>query len=242
MKQMRHTRLSQRAKSVLVGCALAWSVGSAVRAQDANIFNIKTFDEAAVVLTTGTVRTGKLSLFVERDVLRLMCPNDSIYTLPARLVRGFAAKDDPTQQRKNDSYVALQRIYRTFPLLRDKGSSPVGFGFYEQLSRGSGPVLLLRREHSVPCEGFIGGNSLNASGERMVITGSTDCDAVAVLYLRTAAGDVVLLRKPKDVLDYFPRESSKLRAYAAENSLQYTSARDLALLVNYANTLIDNKP
>jgi hypothetical protein len=60
---------------------------------------------------------------------------------------------------------------------------------------------------------------------------------VSVFYLYPVRGGVVELRKPKDVLKHFPQHAQQLRTYARQNGLQYANARELSLLVSYANTL-----
>ena len=233
----------QPVKTIVLVGALEWGSCPAIRAQDASLMNIKVFQEGAVVLVTGNILTGGLQLYPERGVLRIVCTNDSTYTLPARLVRGFAAKDDPTQLRKGETYVTLQRIFRTFPLPPGKKNSPVVIGFYEQLNQGPGPTLLLRREHIPPCEVAVLGNNTGANGLRNTITSNTyPCKTIATLFLSTVAGEVVVLRKPQDVLDYLPSEAPKLRNYMAENKLSYANLRDLSFLVNYANTLVKKSP
>ncbi|WP_201980592.1 hypothetical protein [Hymenobacter rubidus] len=183
-------------------------------------------------------------LYPEKELLSLRCPNDSTYTLPAHLVRGFAVKDAPDQQRAGDTYIALQRIFRVFPLPAIKGSSPVAWGFYEQLSRGPGAVLL-RRERAVGYQELLHGSfpSLNGLAARpqptiTVYPGAT----IVTLYLATAVGAVFKLRKPQDVLKYFPDRETQLRAYVRENGLNLSNDRELSFLVNYANTLAKPTP
>ncbi|HEX8659189.1 MAG TPA: hypothetical protein VF690_16740 [Hymenobacter sp.] len=62
--------------------------------------------------------------------------------------------------------------------------------------------------------------------------------ATVTLYLGTATGSVVALRKPQDILKHFARHAPALRAYARQNELDYTdNLRDLSFLIDYANTL-----
>ncbi|UOQ77070.1 hypothetical protein MUN84_21885 [Hymenobacter sp. 5516J-16] len=57
-------------------------------------------------------------------------------------------------------------------------------------------------------------------------------------YLGLPNGNVLTLRNPKkDLLNYFHAHSRQIEQYAKENKLSYTEARELAYLVNYANSL-----
>lgn len=230
-------------KDGFIGALLAIGACLPSQAQDAPI-TVKPFTEAAVVLTTGTILTGTLVLYPEKETIVLRCPNDSTYTLPARLVRGFAAKDAPDQQRTGDTYVALQRIFRVFPLPVTTSASPVAWGFYEQLSRGPGAVLL-RRERAVGYQELLHGNFPGSNGlptrtqpTITVYPGAT----IVTLYLATAAGAVFSLRKPQDVFRYFSATEPQLRAYVRENGLDLSNDRELSFLVNYANTLAKSTP
>ncbi|MFC6224785.1 hypothetical protein ACFP2F_16165 [Hymenobacter artigasi] len=234
---------------MFIGVALSVGICRASHAQDAVTkdavtTDVKFFTEAAVVLTTGTILTGTLVLYPERQVLALKSANDSTYTLPARLVRGFAAKDAPDQQRAGDTYLALQRIFRVFPLPATKSTSPVAWGFYEQLSRGPG-VVLLRRERAVGYQeslrgNFPGSNGLATQTPPMItfFPGAT----IITLYLATVAGAVVPLRKPQDVFKHFPAMEPQLRAYVRENGLNLSNDRELSFLVNHANSLAKPTP
>lgn len=213
-------------------------------AQVAFMTQVKPFTEAAVVLTTGTILTGTLIFYPEREQISLRCPNDSTYTLPAKLVRGFAVKDAPGQQRKGDTYIALQRIFRVFPLPKTKHTASGTWGFYEQLSRGPG-AMLLRREQAVGYEQRFSANrsGLNMSAARAQPTITVyPSEIIVTLYLAMAAGEVFALRKPQDVLKYFPAKEQQLRAYVRENKLNLSNERELSFLVNYANTLVQPTP
>ncbi|MDB5233243.1 MAG: hypothetical protein JWR44_236 [Hymenobacter sp.] len=215
------------------------------QAQDPRLMNFKSFLAAAVVLNSGVIMTGSLRFYYDQDIIALTCANDSTYTLSAHLVRGFVAKDDPIQQRPEDTYITLQRIFRTFSLPTGKDSLPAK-GFYEQLSRGPGPVLLLRREQVVPVLMAIPPTpvSSNANPGPAPRTFSFQSAVITnTLYLGTATGTLVVLRKPAAVFKHFAQHASQLHAYARQNKLHYTdNIRDLSFLVNYANTLPNLKP
>lgn len=206
----------------------------------------KSFPESALVLTTGVMLTGTLRLYPDDEVVSVTCANDRTYTLPARLVKGFAVKDPlPDQLGSPDPFLRSERVFRVFPVARarDDTSRLPAWGFYEQLSQGPGPVLLLRHEKAHPNETIIL-HTPDALGNPNPLTitfctGTTD----ATFYLRTAAGSVVRLRKPQHLLRLFlPHQAALLRTYARENGLRYANPNDLAFLVNYVNTLPKHVP
>ncbi len=211
-------------------------------AQALPLVGVKSYAEAAVLLATGAVRTGHLRFYYHLDVIALTSANDSTDLLPAERVRGFAARDAAAAQAPGDAFVALERVFRTFPLPAAQ-RSPTGWGFYEQLSQGPGPVLLLRRQEATVDRVIVPARPSTArlpagrpaAGSRVV--DRPGVPAVA-LYLATATGPVVALRRPGHVLRHFPRHKQALRAYARENELRYAdNLRDLAFLVDHANTL-----
>lgn len=208
-------------------------------AQSPALLGFKPYAEAAVVLNTGVVLTGQLRFYYDRDVITLTQANDSTYTLPAQQVRGFAATDAAAEQRAGDTFVALQRIFRTFAVA-PTAKSPSGVGFYEQLNRGPGPVLLLRREGAILVDVLVPAlpPTKQLPAGRPPLTIALPGFPTVALYLATATGPVVALRKPRDVFQHFARHAATLRAYARQNDLRYAdNLRDLAFLVDYANAL-----
>jgi hypothetical protein len=227
-------------RSLLASLAFSISLCAHAQAPQSRVIDYKVFSEAAVVLNTGVIRTGSLRFYPDKDVVVLTCANDSIYTLPARLVRGFSAKYDPVQQphRPGDTYVASNRIFRTFTL-PPKEHATSSWGYYEQLNRGSGPALLLRREQLVPCEIVLPGVGPGALKNQPPQTNTIpDCRIVTTLYLRTVEGALVRLHKPQEVLKYLAPQAAQLRAYVQQNNLHYANFLDLSFLVNYANTIL----
>lgn len=212
------------------------------RAQDSALLDVKAFPEAALMLTTGIMLRGPLRLYPEAEFVSITCANDSIYTLPARLVQWFTVKEPLlTQQPARETYLSAERVFRVFLLATTDNSHLTNWGFYEQLSQGPGPVLLLRREHLLPYElaiarsPFGAGSLPNAPTEPIVIPIYSASNYQTALYLRTAAGTIVRLRKPQ----HLPNQAPLLRAYARENKLHYANLRDLSFLVNYANSLAE---
>lgn len=208
-------------------------------AQAPPLGGFKPYAEAAVVLATGVVLAGELRFYYDRDVVAVTAANGDTYTLAAAQVRGFAARDAATAQRAGDTFVALQRVFRTFPVAPTR-RSPSGVGFYEQLSRGPGPVLLLRREGAILVDVPVPALPPSAQLPTGRPAGTVVLPGVPTLalYLATATGPVVGLRKPADVFRYFARHAAGLRAYARQNNLRYAdNLRDLAFLVDHANSL-----
>lgn len=143
--------------------------------------------------------------------------------------------------------MSVERVFRAFPLATGDQPHLLGWGFYEQLSQGPGPVLLLRREKALPCDIMIPYTPSIAGRPANTFPGPTSTGYTGfvyqtTLYLRTAAGTIVQLRKPQQLLKYLPKQAPLLRAYVRENSLHYANLRDLAFLVNYANTLLKLTP
>lgn len=200
-------------------------LGTGSRAQDTPYLGLeRPFPTAAVVLTTGKMFNGTLALYYDADVILVRSVTDSTYTLSAQDVRAFAVKEAPIQ-RRGDTYVALERVFLTLPTPSKVPATKQAWRFYEQLSPG--PVQLLRRENLMDCNMLI----------RQYYDGTRTCRFVPVFYLYPVKGGVVELCKPKDVLKHFPQHAQQLRTYARQNGPHYANARELSLLVTYANTL-----
>ena len=188
------------------------------------------FSEGAVMLTSGAVVKGEISLDRMSNKLAFMA-NDTIYTLPAQAVRVFAIRGYQTVQRK-EQYVALTRIFHSYPYpwSSKKAHELKMWAFFEELSEG--PVRLLRREQPVSYNYMVPSNS-NRRPNYYSTNGMQ-----TTFYLGTEEGKLVTLRKPKrDLLAYFPKEAPEIKAYAKDNDLSFKNARELAFLVNYANSL-----
>lgn len=131
------------------------------------------------------------------------------------------------------------RIFRTYRWNHDQDYSDFKSpGFFEQLS--AGPVILLRRQ--VMVERTVAdpyGRNLYGPGYPSPITRyGYYTDLKDQLYLATARGEIVPLRNPKkDLLNFFQAHSRQLEQYAKEHRLHFTVSRELAYLVNYANSL-----
>ena len=132
------------------------------------------------------------------------------------------------------------RVFRTFRWNRGNDYSDyTSPAFFEQLSNG--PRMLLRRESLVErtMPGMMGpgmmGPGMMGPGRMM----GTYTDIKDDFYLATPDGRVLALRSPKkDLLVVFHGQARQLEQYAKNNNLSFTVARELAFIVNYANSLV----
>lgn len=141
--------------------------------------------------------------------------------------------------RRNQRDTTRVRIFRTYRWNRDQDYSDFKSpGFFEQLS--AGPTHLLRRqqliERNVADPYYRGAyrGMYGAPGTRY----GTMTDVKDMLYLGTLKGDIVPLRNPKkDLLNYFRAYSRQIEQYAKQHKLNFGVPRELAYIVNYANSL-----
>jgi hypothetical protein len=232
-------------RTFLFTAALVLSLCFSSRAQDSTLVNVKSFPEAALVLTTGAMLTGPLLLYPDAELVSVTCANDSTYTIPARLIQGFAVKDPLSPQLPIlDTYLSTKRVFRVFPLITGSNQHLPSWGFYEQLSQGPGPILLLRREQVlapsnvvIPRAPATISDPLSKPIAPPTITVYSNVVYQTTLYIRTATGTMIQLRKPQHLLKCLPRQAPLLRAYIKDNKLHYNNLRDLSFVVNYANTL-----
>jgi hypothetical protein len=150
----------------------------------------------------------------------------------------------PVPRRRERADTTLMRVFRTYRWNRDNDYSDFRApGFFEQLS--GGPVILLRREglieRPITSNGGPYGYGMGGYGG---MPGSRPMgyytDIKDNFYLGLPNGNVRPLRNPKkDLPSYFHTHARQLAQYAKTNNLNYADARDLAYLVNYANSLGD---
>ncbi|MBT2558387.1 hypothetical protein J7E24_11375 [Hymenobacter sp. ISL-91] len=148
----------------------------------------------------------------------------------------FGATPPPRRRERADTN--LLRVFRVYRWNRNNDYSDFKApGFFEQLS--GGPVILLRREGLV--ERPITAGSPYGYGGYSGMPGRTLGYYTEVkdnFFLGLPDGTVLPLRTPKkDLPSYFRTHARQLAQYAKTNNLNYTDARDLAYLVNYANSL-----
>ncbi|UYZ57549.1 hypothetical protein [Hymenobacter latericus] len=219
------------------------------------------FASSTVVLTSGDTLRGPLTLHFDRDLLLLDLPDGRVRTIPAGEVRAFAVRGDGQPAE------AATPGMQTRPLRNGRGGQPwFGYNrarlflvhrwnreqpkatlacpaFFELMS--GGPITLYRRCSLVlrraPWAGATFQNAAGFSG-RQPLTDHYYAPAEKY-FLGTPDGQIMRLHHPKrDVLAYFAREASAIAAYARRHHLRFTDARQLALLVDYANSLRPNWP
>ncbi|OUJ74292.1 hypothetical protein [Hymenobacter crusticola] len=223
---MQNTR---RIAAALIGLLLSVSVQAQVQTLVLNP-NAGQFAEGAVMLTSGAVVKGEISLDWMSNKLDLRA-NDTIYTLPAQAVRVFAIRGETAPQKK-EQYVALTRIFHSYsyPWSTKQAPELKMWAFFEQLSEG--PVILLRRKQPISYTYVV------ASNNNQRLRRYSNSEIQTTFYLTTDEGKLVTLRKTKrDLLAYFSKQAPEIKAYAKDNDLSFKNARELAFLVNYANSL-----
>ena len=144
------------------------------------------------------------------------------------------------QERPDTSLVRVFRVYRW-----NHGNDYSDFkspGFFEQLSNG--PRLLLRRESLVQRAANVGspygmgGYGYGGYGYGGMPMTRFYTDIKDDFFLGMPDGTVVALRNPKrDVLNAFRPQARQIEQYVKANRLNYDVARELAYIVNYANSL-----
>lgn len=146
----------------------------------------------------------------------------------------------PPPRRRERPDTSLVRVFRTYRWNHDNDYSDFKSpAFFEQLSNG--PHILLRREALVqrPVT-YSGPYGYGGYGYPygMPRTAGYYTDVRDNFYLGTPSGNVIALRNPKkDLLNVFRRQARQIEQYVKENKLSYTDARELAFIVNYANSL-----
>ncbi|TGD80512.1 hypothetical protein [Hymenobacter wooponensis] len=149
----------------------------------------------------------------------------------------------PVPKRRERPDTALVRVFRVYRWNRDNDYSDFRTpGFFEQLS--SGPTILLRREGLVqrPVNygspyGYGYGTPYGMGRPMGYYTEVKDS-----FFLGLPDGNVLALRNPKkDLLSFFHGHSRQIDQYAKTNKLSFTDPRELAYIVNYANSLSGDK-
>ncbi|GGF25852.1 hypothetical protein [Hymenobacter cavernae] len=177
----------------------------------------------AVVLTSGTQLRGTVMLYPARGVVQVKKASDSVYTFAAPMVQCVAVEEQ--QERITaDKLVSTLRVFRPYYVLNKSSLQPT-WAFFEQIS--DGPVALLRYQR--PSQ-YVSAN--------MVYSTSVDN-----FFLALGTNNVLPLRATKkDLLAFFKQKAPQIEQYAKENNLHYTNARELAFIVNYANSLPAPQP
>lgn len=153
----------------------------------------------------------------------------------------------PLPKRRERPDTSLVRVFRTYRWNRDNDYSDYKSpAFFEQLS--SGPTVLLRREALVERPVYAAGpyGYGGAYGGGYPTGPSRYAGSYSEIkdnfYLGTATGNIIPLRNPKkDLLAAYPKQARQIEKYAKQNNLNFTIARELAFIVNYANSLSEEK-
>ncbi|PJJ60218.1 hypothetical protein [Hymenobacter chitinivorans] len=249
---------------VLVAVGLSLGATTPAAAQQRANFT-QEFGGSTVLLTTGDTLRGPLALHRNEDVIRLTMPDNTVNTLSAVAVQSFAVKgqqadrrnyyDDfydarsgyyygspyynmPPRPRRERVDTSLVRVFRTYRWNHDNDYSDFKSpAFFEQLS--GGPNILLRREalveRAVNNGPMYGGYGYNPYG---VPRTSYYREIKDAFYLGLPSGNVLPLRNPKkDLLAAFRQQAKQIEQYAKDNKLDFSDPRELAFIVNYANSL-----
>ncbi|TGE28782.1 hypothetical protein [Hymenobacter metallicola] len=251
--------------SVALAAILSFGGSTAAVAQQ-NVAFSQQFAGSTVLLTSGDTIQGPLVLHRNEDVIRLTMPDNTVSTLSAVAVQSFAVKGQKEDRRNYEDFFDTRagyyygnpyysvprprrervdtsqvRVFRTYRWNHDKDYSDFKSpAFFEQLS--GGPSVLLRREVLVertinngPMYGPGYGYGYGGYGVPSMSRYRTMKD---VFYLGLPNGNVLPLRNPKkDLLAIFRQQAKQIEQYAKGNKLDFMDPRELASIVNYANSL-----
>jgi hypothetical protein len=192
------------------------------------------FGESAVVLNNGDILQGPLILDCNKNMIQIKANNDSLYSLSAQSVQGFAVRKEQTVLAK-ESYVALERIFYSYPI-RVRNSDSIVWTFLEQLNQGS--IVLYRHIQQNMEDDLM---TINSDGT-FKINNNSYLKFITKYYVKDKNGDINLLKNNKDILKYFSSNKKRIINYIAENNLKYNNARDLSFIMNYANSLSVTSP
>ena len=232
-------------------CCLLATAGHAQSRGSGNPLRLK-FRLGRVVLVAGDTLDGPVALQFGPDLLLLARPDGSVRTfVPAAVAACAVQQEMPGPANGPAADPNLVRLFRALPWYPDRNRRQPEYAFFEQL--GGGPVLLLRRQRlaqrtvaytsqpaTVGAGVFgipVGGNSRGLpppSLPRYLSLPELRDD----FFLMGASDDLAPLRAGlKDLLAAFPALAPQLQAYAQAHRLSAGSARELAELVSYANSL-----
>jgi hypothetical protein len=198
---------------------------------------VKQFKAGAVVLADGRKLEGAVTLNRAKSIVLVRTPSDTVYNIPAAVIEGIAVEEEP--RPSEEGYVTPVRVYRPYYVIHNRKPVSKTRIFFEQLS--DGPTYLLRRQQPATQPTFAG--SPYSYSPYSYNQGSFSNEGAAttiqdVFYLSIGSDNILALRDPKrDVLAFFRQQAPQIKQYARENKLHYTNARELASIVNYANSL-----
>lgn len=234
-------------------CLLA-TTGWAQSGAGGNPFRLK-FRLGRVVLMSGDTLDGPVALQFGPDLLFLAQPDGTIRTFAPVAVAACAVQQQMTTTANNAAAISdpnLVRLFRALPWHPDRNRNQPEYAFFEQL--GGGPVLLLRRQRlaqrtvayaPVPATVGAGMFGIPVGGNSRGLPPYTPPRYLSLAelhddyYLARTDDDLVPLRAGlKDLLGAFPDLAPQLQTYAQAHHLTAGSARELAELVGYVNSLV----
>ncbi|WP_143436460.1 hypothetical protein [Hymenobacter crusticola] len=181
------------------------------------------YNVGAIVLSDGTQLRGTIMLYPATGVVQVEMANDTVYTYPAHVVNCVAVEEEQERIRA-DKLVSTLRVFRPYHVV-SKSTLQSTWAFFEQIS--DGPIVLLRYQRPSP-----------------IFTGSmVRMSSLDNFFLASGTNNVLPLKSPrKDLLAFFKHQAARIEQYVKENDLRYTNARELAFIVNYANSLATLQP
>jgi hypothetical protein len=214
------------------------------------------FRFSTVVLHTGDTLRGPCVMYLDRDLLLITMPDQTVRTVPAVAIRTFAVRGEVLRHGSGERPVRVQptsdsplwwygtsraRQFLVYPWNRDKPNAEhMAPAFFERLN--GGPYILLRRRNLI---------SRVAQLREPVIPGGWPV-ATSIprtlrheyleprdqFYLATPEGTIVPLRRPRrDLLEYFSAEADQLEKLAKDQGMSFNDALHLAHMVDFVNEL-----
>ena len=214
-----------------------------------------TFCLGRVVLLSGDTLDGPVALQFGPDLLLLARADGSVRAFVPAAVAACAVQQELTGPANGPAPDPnLVRLFRTLPWHPDRNRKQPEFAFFEQL--GGGPVLLLRRQRMAqrtvaytPAPATVGAGmfGMPVGGNNRGLPPPNSLRYLSLPELREefflvrASDDLAPLRPGlKELLGAFPALAPQLQAYAQAHRLSAGSARELAELVGYVNSLVAN--
>ena len=208
-----------------------------------------------VVLQSGDTLDGPVALQFGPDLLFLAGPGGSVRTFAPVAVAACAVQQEMTITANGAAAAAEPnqvRLFRALPWYPDHNRKQLEHAFFEQL--GGGPVLLLRRLRleqrtvayaTLPTTVGAGVFGIPVGGNSRGLPPPSPPRYLSLpelrdeFFLARSPEDLAPLRPGlKDLLVAFPALAPQLQAYAREHRLTAGTARELAELVSYANSLV----
>ena len=204
-----------------------------------------------VVLTSGDTLDGPVALQFGPDMLLLGRPDGSVRTFAPASVAACAVQQPLGTAAAGRSDPHEVRLFRSLAWTPDARQKRPEMALFEQL--GGGPVLLLRRQYLaqrqvayIPPPATVGvgvfGVPVGTNGRGLPPPSPPRylslTDLHDAFFLARSPDDLAPLPPAlKEVLAAFPGQAPQLQAYARAHRLSLNTARDLADLVGYANSL-----